>query len=231
MNKKKVLVTGGTRGIGKSIFELFKKNGYDVYITGTSLPEIPNEKYYQVDFSNSESFEKFIFDISSKKFDILINNVGTNIIKNQSDVSIVEWSKMIDVNLKSIYFISQSILKNMPSGGKIINISSIFGVVSKELRSLYSTTKFGINGLTKSLSLEYAHKNILINSISPGFTNTELTSKSLTEEQSSELKKQVPLNRFAEPNEIAELVFFLSSEKNSYITGQNIIIDGGFTIK
>lgn len=231
MNKKKVLVTGGTRGIGKSIFELFKKNGYDVYITGTSLPEIPNEKYYQVDFSNSESFEKFIFEISSKKFDILINNVGTNIIKNQSDVSIVEWSKMIDVNLKSIYFISQSILKNMPSGGKIINISSIFGVVSKELRSLYSTTKFGINGLTKSLSLEYAHKNILINSISPGFTNTELTSKSLTEEQSSELKKQVPLNRFAEPNEIAELVFFLSSEKNSYITGQNIIIDGGFTIK
>lgn len=231
MNKKKVLVTGGTRGIGKSIFELFKKNGYDVYITGTSLPEIPNEKYYQVDFSNSESFEKFIFEISSKKFDILINNVGTNIIKNQSDVSIVEWSKMIDVNLKSIYFISQSILKNMPSGGKIINISSIFGVVSKELRSLYSTTKFGINGLTKSLSLEYAHKNILINSISPGFTNTELTNKSLTEEQSSELKKQVPLNRFAEPNEIAELVFFLSSEKNSYITGQNIIIDGGFTIK
>lgn len=231
MNKKKVLVTGGTRGIGKSIFELFKKNGYDVYITGTSLSKIPNEKYYQVDFSNSESFEKFIFDISSKKFDILINNVGTNIIKNQSDVSIVEWSKMIDVNLKSIYFISQSILKNMPSGGKIINISSIFGVVSKELRSLYSTTKFGINGLTKSLSLEYAHKNILINSISPGFTNTELTSKSLTEEQSSELKKQVPLNRFAEPNEIAELVFFLSSEKNSYITGQNIIIDGGFTIK
>lgn len=231
MNKKKVLVTGGTRGIGKSIFELFKKNGYDVYITGTSLPEIPNEKYYQVDFSNPESFEKFIFEISSKKFDILINNVGTNIIKNQSDVSIVEWSKMIDVNLKSIYFISQSILKNMPSGGKIINISSIFGVVSKELRSLYSTTKFGINGLTKSLSLEYAHKNILINSISPGFTNTELTSKSLTEEQSSELKKQVPLNRFAEPNEIAELVFFLSSEKNSYITGQNIIIDGGFTIK
>lgn len=231
MNKKKVLVTGGTRGIGKSIFELFKKNGYDVYITGTSLPKIPNEKYYQVDFSNSESFEKFIFEISSKKFDILINNVGTNIIKNQSDVSIVEWSKMIDVNLKSIYFISQSILKNMPSGGKIINISSIFGVVSKELRSLYSTTKFGINGLTKSLSLEYAHKNILINSISPGFTNTELTNKSLTEEQSSELKKQVPLNRFAEPNEIAELVFFLSSEKNSYITGQNIIIDGGFTIK
>lgn len=231
MNKKKVLVTGGTRGIGKSIFELFKKNGYDVYITGTSLPKIPNEKYYQVDFSNSESFEKFIFDISSKKFDILINNVGTNIIKNQSDVSIVEWSKMIDVNLKSIYFISQSILKNMPSGGKIINISSIFGVVSKELRSLYSTTKFGINGLTKSLSLEYAHKNILINSISPGFTNTELTNKSLTEEQSSELKKQVPLNRFAEPTEIAELVFFLSSEKNSYITGQNIIIDGGFTIK
>ena len=231
MNKKKVLVTGGTRGIGKSIFELFKKNGYDVYITGTSLSKIPNEKYYQVDFSNSESFEKFIFDISSKKFDILINNVGTNIIKNQSDVSIVEWSKMIDVNLKSIYFISQSILKNMPSGGKIINISSIFGVVSKELRSLYSTTKFGINGLTKSLSLEYAYKNILINSISPGFTNTELTSKSLTEEQSSELKKQVPLNRFAEPNEIAELVFFLSSEKNSYITGQNIIIDGGFTIK
>jgi 3-oxoacyl-[acyl-carrier protein] reductase len=231
MNKKKVLVTGGTRGIGKAISELFKKNDFDVYITGTGLPEKNTEKYFQVDFSNQESFEKFLINISLKKFDILINNVGTNIIKNQSDVSLSEWSEIIDINLKSIYFISQSILKNMQSGGKIVNLSSIFGVVSKEFRSLYSTTKFGINGLTKSLSLEYAHKNILINAISPGFTNTELTNKSLTKKQSSELKKQVPLNRFAEPSEIAELVFFLCSEKNSYITGQNIIIDGGFTVK
>ena len=114
------------------------------------------------------------------------------------------------------------------SSGKIVNISSIWGVKSKKYRSLYSTVKTGIIGMTKSTSIEMA-PNILVNSVSPGFTNTELTKESLTKEESNEISKQIPLNRFAETNEIANLVIFLCSDLNTYITGQNIIIDGGFT--
>ena len=101
---------------------------------------------------------------------------------------------------------------------------------SKINRTLYSTMKSGINGLTRSMAVEWASSNILVNSISPGFVETELTKKSLTGQQQDEIKKQIPMKRFAQPEEIAEMVSFLSSNKNTYITGQNIIIDGGFTI-
>ena len=233
MNKKKVLVTGGTRGIGKSVSELFAKNNYIVHITGTKEIELPAyvDNFYLVDFSNNDSFNSFLKKIENEKYDVLVNNAGINIIKENNDVSFDDWDKINNVNLKAPYFLIKEIVKNMNIGGKIINVSSIFGFVSKEKRSLYSTTKFGIQGFTKALSIEFGDKNILVNTVSPGFTNTELTEKSLNKEQSEELKSQIPLNRFAETYEIAELIYFLGSEKNTYITGQNIIIDGGFTSK
>jgi len=233
MNKKKVLVTGGTRGIGKSVSELFAKNNYIVHITGTKEIELPAyvDNFYLVDFSNNDSFNSFLKQIENEKYDVLVNNAGINIIKENNDVSFDDWDKINNVNLKAPYFLIKEIVKNMNIGGKIINVSSIFGFVSKEKRSLYSTTKFGIQGFTKALSIEFGDKNILVNTVSPGFTNTELTEKSLNKEQSEELKSQIPLNRFAETYEIAELIYFLGSEKNTYITGQNIIIDGGFTSK
>jgi len=233
MNKKKVLVTGGTRGIGKSVSELFAKNNYIVHITGTKEIELPTyvDNFYLVDFSNNDSFNSFLKQIENEKYDVLVNNAGINIIKENIDVSFDDWDKINNVNLKAPYFLIKEIVKNMNIGGKIINVSSIFGFVSKEKRSLYSTTKFGIQGFTKALSIEFGDKNILVNTVSPGFTNTELTEKSLNKEQSEELKSQIPLNRFAETYEIAELIYFLGSEKNTYITGQNIIIDGGFTSK
>lgn len=230
---KKVLITGGTRGIGKSISEIFVKNNFNVHITGTKKIPLTEgvQKLFVVDFSDKESFEKFITEISKEKYDVLVNNCGINIIKEIRHVTIHDWEKIIDVNLKAPYFLTQNIISTMSEGGKIINISSIFGNISKEFRSLYSTTKFGIKGFTKSLSIECATKNILINTVSPGFTNTELTKNSLSLEQMEDLKKTIPLNRFAETNEIAELVYFLGSEKNTYITGQDFVIDGGFTIK
>ena len=114
--------------------------------------------------------------------------------------------------------------------GRIIHISSIWSVVSKSHRSLYSTMKTGLLGMTRAMAVEWANQDILINSISPGFVETELTKKSLTGQQQEELKKQIPIKRFAQPQEIAEVASFLCSNKNTYLTGQNIIIDGGFTI-
>ena len=114
-------------------------------------------------------------------------------------------------------------------GGRIVNISSIFGIVSKEGRSLYSSTKFGINGLTKALAVELGPENILVNSICPGYTDTELTKKNVSEADKKALIPRIPLRRFAKPEEIASVAAFLVSDKNAYITGQTIVVDGGFS--
>ena len=138
---------------------------------------------------------------------------------------------MVNVNLTAPLMImsrvSAKMLKN--NFGRIVNISSIFGVISKEKRVAYSTTKAGIHGMTQGVSNDLARFNILVNSVSPGFINTDLTRKNLTELQQDELKKMIPLNRLGEVSEISKIVTFLMSEHNTYITGQNIIIDGGFT--
>jgi len=113
--------------------------------------------------------------------------------------------------------------------GRIINISSIWGNVSRPKRVIYGVSKAGLNGLSKSIAVEYGNKNILSNSVSPGFTQTELTKKTNTEKEIEEIADKIPLKRLASTNEIAKTVEFLASENNTYITGQNIIVDGGFT--
>ena len=137
-----------------------------------------------------------------------------------------------NINLKAPYQIAQYLAKNMAlnGGGKIINIASIWSVISKTNRTLYSTMKTGIIGMTRSMAIEWAKQNILINAVSPGFVMTELTDKSLSVREKKEIKEQVPLGRFARPEEIASVVSFLCSKENKYLTGQNIIVDGGFTI-
>jgi len=113
--------------------------------------------------------------------------------------------------------------------GRIVNISSIWGITSKEKRTIYSATKFGINGVTKALAKELGKYNILVNSICPGYVNTEMTKKNVTEMDKKEILKNIPLDRFAEPDEIGCLIKFLISDENTYITGQCIVIDGGLT--
>jgi 3-oxoacyl-[acyl-carrier protein] reductase len=115
-------------------------------------------------------------------------------------------------------------------GGKIVNIASIWSVVTKKNRTLYSTMKAAIHGLTRSMAVEWASSNILINTISPGFINTDLTRNSLSKKEIASIENSIPLNRLANPEEVAELVYFLGSDLNTYLTGQNIIIDGGYTI-
>ena len=144
MNKKKVLVTGGTRGIGKSVSELFAKNNYIVHITGTKEIELPTyvDNFYLVDFSNNDSFNSFLKKNENEKYDVLVNNAGINIIKENNDVSFDDWDKINNVNLKAPYFLIKEIVKNMNIGGKIINVSSIFGFVSIENNSLMIPSAF-----------------------------------------------------------------------------------------
>ena len=224
--KKKALITGGTRGIGKSIVEALKKN-YEVYYTGKKKRKIKN--YFQLDLSDKESVNCFIKDTSKINFDILVNNAGINNIKYFDTFEQEEIQEMLNINLVNLTLITKALLKNMIKNkwGRIINISSIWGVNPCKKRSIYSITKSALISFSKSLAIEYGRYNINSNSISPGFILTELTKKSLSSNQLKSLKKKVPLQRFGSPKEIAEIALFLCSEKN-YINGSNIVADGGF---
>ena len=223
---KKVLITGGTRGIGKSIVEELKKKYVDYY-TGTKNRNIKN--YFQLDLSDKRSVNCFIKDTSKLNFDILVNNAGINNIKYFDTFKPEEIQEMLNVNLVNLTLVTKVLLKNMIKNkwGRIINIASIWGVNPCKKRSIYSITKSALISFSKSLAIEYGRYNINSNSISPGFILTELTKKSLSSNQLKSLKKKVPLQRFGSPKEIAEIVLFLCSEKN-YINGSNIVADGGF---
>ena len=235
MKKERALVTGSNRGISKAIAEKLYARG--CYVVGTSTdgsgPEGFVDEWLKADFSTINGIKRFCdFIEKMNAFDVLVNNAGINIIKSQDKINDHDYDKIENVNLKAPFYISRHVAKKMSNneGGRIVNISSIWSIISKSHRTLYSTMKAGINGMTRSMSVEWGNRRILINSISPGFVKTELTKNSLSMEEMNNLKNQIPLNRFAETNEIAEVVSFLVSKKNNYITGQNIVVDGGFSI-
>lgn len=238
--KKTIIITGATRGIGKKIAEdLFELNA-NLIVTGTGS-SLNNDKfssdknrvkYYQVDFTKNQDLISFLNEIEKiETIYGLVNNAGINILNSIASVNQEDWIKMLSVNLTAPLMLMNMVSKKMIESqlGRIVNISSIFGVISKERRVAYSATKSGINGMTQGVSNDLAKYNILVNSVSPGFINTDLTKKNLTDLQINELKKVIPINRLGEVGEISKLVTFLLSEHNTYITGQNIIIDGGFT--
>ena len=241
-SNKVVLVTGGTRGIGKAIAELFLENNAEVIATGTDLKNVDvsdNDSvknkinYKSLDFSSHSSTSSFLKKLEDgPPIDILINNAGINKIDDISNINSKDWDKVNEINLRGPFILTKEIVKKMKllKQGHIINIASIFGVVSKKKRSVYSTTKSGLIGFTKSIALDLAPYNIIVNSVSPGFVDTELTRKILTVREIEKIKKTIPLLRLAEADEIAKTIIFLCSKYNTYISGQNIIVDGGFTI-
>lgn len=220
---KRVLITGGSRGIGKAIAECFTKNGYTV------VTPVRDE----LDLLSNESIAFFIKNNQEEGFDIIINNAGINPIDEIENIKEKDFNDTMQVNITAPFKLIQGFVGKMKKEnfGRIVNISSIWGLVSKEKRLTYSITKNGINGITKTLAVELGGNNILVNSICPGYINTELTKKNVSEVDAKKIQENIPLRRFAEPEEVAELVYFLCSEKNSYITGQIIAIDGGYTSK
>jgi 3-oxoacyl-[acyl-carrier protein] reductase len=219
---KVILVTGSTRGIGKQIADDFESLGGNVMRFGTD----------DVDFLNFDSTNSFIDLLSNlDTIDICVNNAGINRIDYLEDISIEDYDEILRVNLYAPFLVSQAVSKVMKKNkyGRIINVSSIWGTKTKEQRTSYTTSKAGLIGMTKTMSVELAKYNILVNSISPGFTSTELTKSILSEDDISQLSEQVPLGRFASVDEISKVVLFLCSDLNTYINGQDIKVDGGFT--
>lgn len=238
-----VLITGATRGMGKQFADDFTKLGANLILTGTDKDKIEilsreakhdkqaSRKYYAVDFANAESTKAFIEAIETyQKIDVCINNAGINRINFIDETLLEDWKDILNVNLGAPFMITRAVSRLMKKNryGRIINIASIFGIISKAKRSIYTTTKFGLRGLTVSSAIELAPYNVLVNSVSPGFVLTELTKNILSEAEMEDLARQVPMGRFAEPNEISRVVLFLASSLNTYLTGQNIVVDGGF---
>lgn len=236
---KTAIITGATRGIGKQIANDLENLGVNLILTGTNKRQIdnlnysnPNLKYFHLDFLDPNSIISFVKKISQfDKIDILINNAGINRLNPIYNTIEKDWDDMFDVNLtgpfKLIRYVSKNMIKN--SYGRVLNISSIFGTISKEKRAIYSSTKFGLNGLTVGVSNDLARYNILCNSLSPGFVLTDLTKKNLSEKELIKLQNEIPIRRFADVSDISKTAVYLVSDLNQYITGQNIIVDGGFT--
>jgi 3-oxoacyl-[acyl-carrier protein] reductase len=236
-----VLVTGATRGIGAAVAKMFAEDNAYVIATGTNkqlLDQLNDESkssrihYRHLDFTSTPSVEMFLDYLKNlEKVDVLVNCAGVNKINHIDEINDDDWDWMNTVNLRGPFLISKAISSIMKKSGygRIVNISSIFGVVSKIKRAAYSTTKWGLIGFTKAIALDLGGHNIMVNAVSPGFVDTDLTRKILGEDEIKKIVLDIPLKKLALPDDIARTVLFLSSDLNTYITGQNIIIDGGFT--
>jgi 3-oxoacyl-[acyl-carrier protein] reductase len=230
--KKNIFITGCSRGIGNAIVKKFSSSQYCIYGLGTKKKIYNNIDYYNVDLSKLNNIINFKKKIKQLNIDILINNAGINKINYFHKIREKEFNKIFNVNFMAAYHFSQAVIPGMikKKWGRIINISSIFGEVTKEKRSSYSISKFALKSLTKSLGIEYSKYGILTNCVAPGVVNTDLTKKILNLNDKKDFLKKIPIGKFAEPKDIASLVHWLASEDNKYVTGQHILIDGGYTL-
>ncbi len=235
-----VLITGGTRGIGAAVADEFEADGASLILTGTSAEQVaalnesstPNRRYVVADFADASSVQSLVEEISGlERLDVCVNNAGINIVKPFEDVVPEELDRLTAINYRAPYLVAQAAAAVMKKnqGGWIVNIASIWSTITKAKRSLYCASKAGLAGMTRAMATDLAKDNILVNAVSPGFTLTDMSRETLSSEERDALADQVPLGRLAQSAEIAKLVCFLCSPSNTYITGQNITIDGGFT--
>lgn len=220
--KRTAFVTGGSRGIGKAIVSVLTKEGYRVLAP----------KRGELDLLSDESVAQYVRKMKDTRIDVVINNAGINAPQWIDEMTDDNITKTIQVNLIAPVKLIRAVVPGMKKRrwGRIVNISSMFGIIARGKQVLYAATKHGLNGLTKALALELAPYNILVNSVCPGFTATDLVLRNPPEKVHA-IAKDIPLGRLAKPEEIAHLVLFLISERNSYMTGANVVIDGGFICK
>jgi len=239
------LITGASRGIGKAIAELFAENGYNVVINYRSSDAKAHELYNKLtrnnrsamlikaDVSVREQVDEMYAEIKQAYggVDVLINNAGIAEQKLFTDVSEEDWDNMFDINVKGMFNCTQAVLNDMISNkyGKIINISSIWGLVGASCEVAYASSKAAVIGFTKSLAKELGPSNICVNCIAPGIIDTDMNA-SLDDNAIKELKEQTPLIRLGSPEDIANLALYLASDKSNFITGQIISPNGGFVI-
>ena len=237
LENKKILITGATGGIGNSLVKKFTELGAKVLATGTNeekliklkseFTNIETEKFKLDDHKN---IEIFIDTVTNKLqgLDILINNAGITSDNLSLRMKDDEWKKVIDINLTSTFLLSKFAIKKMLKNkyGRIVNISSVVGHTGNVGQANYAASKSGIIGMTKSLAIEYAKKNITLNCVSPGFIQSKMTDN-INESVKATLTSRIPMSRLGNAEDVANSVAFLSSEQASYITGETIHVNGG----
>ena len=234
---KKILITGATGGIGYSLVDKFNLLGGSIVATGTNDNKLKDlkKKYSKIktikfDISKHDEIENLIDKVSSELdgLDILINNAGITVDNLSIRMKNDDWEKVININLSSTFYLCKYAIKKMLKNkyGRIINITSIVGHTGNLGQSNYSASKAGIIGMSKSLAIEYAKKNITINCVSPGFIKTKMTDK-ISEDMKNILISRVPMNKLGTGLDVSNTVAFLSSDEASYITGETIHVNGG----
>ena len=233
-----VVLTGATGVIGNSISEKLINAGANVLATGTNDEKLEklkeknkNINILKFDLSNHKKIEDFVEEcnkILSNKIDVLINNAGITLDNLSIRMKEEEWKKVIDINLSSTFLITKNVIKKMLKSkkGKIINITSVVGHTGNIGQVNYAASKAGIIAMSKSLALEYGKKNIKVNCVSPGFIKSEMTDK-ISDEHTELLKSRISLNKFGNPEDVANTIAFLSSNLSDYITGETIHVNGG----
>jgi NAD(P)-dependent dehydrogenase (short-subunit alcohol dehydrogenase family) len=242
---KTALITGATKGLGRGAAEAIAEAGGNIIAIGRNQSELNSlgkkikklkVKYtsFNCDVNNYNKIKNFITNL--KKLDILVNNAGTNIPENFLNVKKTSLETLLNVNTKAVFNIAQlcanQIIKLKRKQGSIINISSIFGLVAGQKRTVYSMTKFGVEGLTKGMALDLAKYNIRVNSVCPNIVLTPRTKKYFSDKKYNQyVKESTPINKVVTISDVATSITFLASEASSMITGTSIIIDGGWTAK
>ena len=235
MDKKIALVTGAGRGIGKAIAEKLIQDGFFVIANSrqTVIKDTVSSHFYQADITDSVQVNEMISHINNiyGTIDVLVNNAGIAQQKLFTDITEADWDNMLNHNLKSMFLVTKAVLPGMirQKSGKIINISSIWGLVGASCEVHYSAAKAGVIGFTKALAKEVGPSKISVNCVAPGIIKTDML-KDFCEEDLAALKEETPLERLGTPEDIANVVSFFASSHSDFITGQILSPNGGFVI-
>jgi 3-oxoacyl-[acyl-carrier protein] reductase len=222
MAQRTALVTGASRGIGAAIAHELRRQDVRVLDAGRDA----------LDLSDSASVGAWL-GRHGGEVDILVNNAGINVLNAVEAITPDDWQAMVQVDLTAPLLLLQGVAPGMRARGwgRVVNISSIFGVVTRERRGAYSAVKAGLNGLTRTAAVEMAPFGVLVNSVCPGYVATDLTRQNNSPADIEKIEATIPLGRLAAPEEIARCVAWLCSEANTYLTGQTLLVDGGFTCR